>query len=109
MGRSPSHHSLLILASLADGDRHGYAIKKEVARRTDGEVRLGSTSLYRLLAQLLDDGLIIERQRATDDDDDRRRRYYRLTPAGRRAVASELARLERMLLAVRPALGRRTP
>ena len=107
MGRAPSHHSLLILASLAEGERHGYAIKKDVARRTGGEVRLGSTSLYRLLAQLLDEGLIIER-RAADDDDDQRRRYYRLAAAGRRALASELARLERMLLAARPAIGRRT-
>lgn len=106
MGRSPSHHSLLILASLAEGERHGYAIKKDVARRTDGEVRLGSTSLYRLLAQLLDDGLIAER-RAADEDDDQRRRYYRLTAAGRRALAAEVARLERMLLAARPAAGRR--
>lgn len=106
MGRGPSHHSLLILASLAEDDRHGYAIKKDVARRTGNEVRLGSTSLYRLLAQLLDEGLIAERRAAATDDDDPRRRYYRLMPAGRRALAAELARLERVLGAARPAIGR---
>jgi DNA-binding PadR family transcriptional regulator len=105
MVRTPPPHALLILASLADGDRHGYAIKKDVTRRTDGEVRLGSTSLYRLLAQLLDEGLITERGSAGDDDDPRRR-YYRITPAGRRALALELARLERVLVAARPAAGR---
>jgi DNA-binding PadR family transcriptional regulator len=105
MVRTPPPHALLILASLADGERHGYAIKKDVTRRTDGEVRLGSTSLYRLLAQLLDEGLLTERQAAADDDDPRRR-YYRLTPGGRRALAAELARLERVLVAARPAAGR---
>jgi DNA-binding PadR family transcriptional regulator len=108
MGRSPSHHSLLILSSLADGDRHGYAIKKDIARRTGGETDLGSTTLYRLLAQLLDEGLVVERP-DLDADADERRRCYRLTPSGRRALAAEVARLERLLLAARPAGGRRLP
>ena len=103
MGRTPSHHALLILSALADEDRHGYAIKKDVERRMDGELRLGSTSLYRLLAQLLDAGLITERPGAGDDDP--RRRYYRLTALGRRELASELSRLQRVLSAARA--GRR--
>lgn len=107
MGRAPSHHAVLILASVADGERHGYAIKKEVERRTSGDVRLGSTSLYRLLAQLLDDGLIAERAPAASEAD-QRRRYYRITSPGRRALAAELDRLERVLLAARPAAQRRT-
>jgi DNA-binding PadR family transcriptional regulator len=103
MGRNPSHHALLILSALADEDRHGYAIKKDIERRTDGEVRMGSTSLYRLLAQLLDAGLIAERAGAQDDDP--RRRYYRLTALGRRELAAELSRLQRVLTAARA--GRR--
>lgn len=106
MVRTPPPHALLILASLAEDDRHGYAIKKDVARRTGGDVRLGSTSLYRLLAQLLDESLIAERPAAAGEDDDPRRRYYRVTVAGRRALASELARLERLIVAARPAAGR---
>ena len=106
MGRTPSQHALLILASLTEADRHGYAIKKDVLRRSQNDVRLGSTTLYRLLGQLLDDGLITERPSAADDDP--RRRCYRITPAGRRALASELARLERILLAARPAIHGRT-
>jgi DNA-binding PadR family transcriptional regulator len=104
MGIASSQHALLILSALAEEDRHGYAIKKEVERRMDGELRLGSTSLYRLLAQLLDEGLIAER--AADTDDDPRRRYYRITSAGRRELAAELARLQRVLAAAR--VSRRT-
>lgn len=106
MGRAPSHHAVLILSSLAEEDRHGYAIKKDVERRTAGEVHLGSTSLYRLLGQLLDEKLITELP--TTDEDDVRRRYYRITPAGRRSLATELARLERLLLAARAAARRAT-
>jgi DNA-binding PadR family transcriptional regulator len=108
MGRAPSHHAFLILSSLADGERHGYAIKKDITRRTTGETRLGSTSLYRLLAQLLDQSLIAECA-GPDASADERRRCYRITAAGRRALAAELARLERLLLAARPAGSRRTP
>jgi DNA-binding PadR family transcriptional regulator len=106
MGRAPSHHGILILSSLAEDDRHGYAIKKDVERRTAGEVVLGSTSLYRLLGQLLDDKLIAELPSAASDDP--RRRYYRITPPGRRALAAELGRLERVLIAARSAARRTT-
>jgi DNA-binding PadR family transcriptional regulator len=106
MGRTPSHHALLILSSLAAGDRHGYAIKKEIARRTNGETALGSTTLYRLLGQLLDQGLIVERADPAAETDERRR-CYRLTASGKRALAAEVARLERLLLATRSAGGRR--
>lgn len=108
MGIETSQSALLILSSLAEAERHGYAIKKDVARRTGGEVRLRSTSLYRLLAQLLDDGLIEERP-SGDALDDQRRRPYRITPAGKRALTSGLARLERVLQAAQPATGRRAP
>jgi DNA-binding PadR family transcriptional regulator len=107
MASDSSPRSLLILASLADGERHGYAIKKDVAARTGGEVRLGSTTLYRLLGQLLDDGLIEESDaRPAAHLDDERRRYYRITAAGKRSLTSELRRLERLVLAARPSLAR---
>jgi DNA-binding PadR family transcriptional regulator len=109
MASDSSPRSLLILASLADGERHGYAIKKDVATRTGGEVRLGSTTLYRLLGQLLDDGLIEESDdRPAAHLDDERRRYYRITTAGKRSLAAELRRLERLVLAARPSLAARS-
>jgi DNA-binding PadR family transcriptional regulator len=108
MASSPNHNALLILASLADADRHGYAIKKDVAERTGGEVRLGSTTLYRLLGQLLDSGLIAEaKTRPAPQLDDERRRYFHITAGGRRALAAELRLLERVVTAVRPALAPR--
>jgi DNA-binding PadR family transcriptional regulator len=108
MGRQPSYNAVLILASLSTADRHGYAIKKDIAERSGGEVRLGSTTLYRLLGQLLDEGLIEETSsRPAPQLDDERRRYFRVTAAGRQALASEARLLERVLLAVRPALAPR--
>jgi DNA-binding PadR family transcriptional regulator len=107
MASDSSPRSLLILASLAEGERHGYAIKKDVAARTGGEVRLGSTTLYRLLGQLLDEGLIEESDaRPVAHLDDERRRYYRITAAGKRSLTAELKRLERLVLAARHSLAR---
>jgi DNA-binding PadR family transcriptional regulator len=82
-----------ILLSLADCERHGYAIIKDVAERMDGATRLTASTLYAALKRLLDDGLIEERP-APPDDTDPRRRYYRLTRAGRAAGRAEAARLE---------------
>ena len=89
---------LHILLSLADGDKHGYAIIKEVRRRTDGEVELGASSLYAVLKRLLADQLVLETEERPDPTlDDERRRYYRLTPLGREVAVAELRRLESVL------------
>jgi DNA-binding PadR family transcriptional regulator len=107
MGGAPNFRALLILLSLADGDRHGYAIRKDVAARSGGDVTLGSSTLYRLLGELLDDGLIEDSEiRPAPQYDDERRRYFRLTAAGRRALTVEFRRLERVLQAMKPALSR---
>jgi DNA-binding PadR family transcriptional regulator len=89
------------MVSLAEGDRHGYAIIKEIAERTDGAQRLGAGTLYAILKRLLDDGLIAERQSGTAETEDARRRYYRLTPRGRRVARAEVERLERDVAAAR--------
>jgi DNA-binding PadR family transcriptional regulator len=96
-------NAMLILSSLADGERHGYAIRKDIERRTGEDVRLGVTTLYRLLKQLLDGGLVEESEhRPAPALDDERRRYYRITAAGRRALTAEIRRMERVLAAARP-------
>src|ERR671912_1586596 len=83
------------LVSLADGDKHGYAILKEIAGRTDGAVRMSAGTLYALLSRASADGLIVESDERPDFAlDDERRRYYRLTPLGRRVAAAEIERLE---------------
>lgn len=96
-----------ILLSVAGEARHGYAIRQEVERRTDGAVRLWPATLYGMLAQLSADGLIEETEAPGGVEADPRRRYYELTPAGRRALAHEAARLDRLarLARARLALG----
>lgn len=84
-----------ILVALADGEKHGYAIGKEVAARTGGQVQLRAATLYTVIKRLLDNGFIDESMARPDpESDDERRRYYRLTPRGRKAAESEASRLE---------------
>jgi len=83
-----------ILLALADEDRHGYAIMKEVASATDGQIRLGPGTLYGAIKKLLLDGLIEEADERPDPSlDDARRRYYRLTKHGARIASAEAGRL----------------
>ena len=94
-----------ILLALAAGERHGYAIMREVDDLTGGAQRLGPGSLYGSIKRLLADGLIEESgERPDPAADDERRRYYRLTDLGRRAAGAEARRLE---VLVRAARGRR--
>src|SRR5215207_6683320 len=84
-----------ILVALADGEKHGYAIGKEVARRTEGQTILRAATLYTVIKRLLDEGLVAESVARPDQAlDDERRRYYRLSDRGRKAAEAEAARLE---------------
>ena len=94
-----------ILLALAGGERHGYAIMREVDVLTDGAQRLGPGSLYGSIKRMLADGLIEEcGERPDPAADDERRRYYRHTDLGRRAAGAEARRLETLVVAAR---GRR--
>lgn len=88
-----------ILAVLAGGDLHGYAILAEVRVLSEGWVRLGTGTMYGALERLRDAGCI----EVSGDDvvDGRARRYYRLTEHGRGVLASELQRRARLLAAAR--------
>jgi DNA-binding PadR family transcriptional regulator len=84
--------------SLADADRHGYALIQDIAERTAGGVRLGAGTLYRTVQRLLEDGLILETEERPDPDDhDERRRYYRITPFGRAVARAEADRLAELV------------
>ena len=84
---------LLLLVSLAAGEKHGYALRKDVTARSGGDVRLGPATLYRTLAQMLEEGTIEESgRRPAPELDDERRRYYRLTDRGRRLLDAEVGR-----------------
>lgn len=91
-----------ILLALAEGERHGYAIGKDIAHVTEGAIRLGTATLYRQLKQMLTDGWIVEMEYA--EEDAMGRRYYRLTPRGRKVLRAEA---ERMRNVVRVAENRR--
>ncbi len=84
-----------ILLALADQERHGYAIQRDVLDRTDGQLMLWPAMLYRSLASLVDQGLITPADDPSDEPPDERRQYYRITPAGRGRLAEEAERLTR--------------
>ena len=91
-----------ILVVLSGGDRHGYAILREVAEISEGKLSLGPTSLYRTIRTMLENGWITElAESPLSDNDDERRRYYRLTQAGIKVLKDEVARLESLLSIVR--------
>lgn len=87
-----------ILVSLADHERHGYAVMQDVRERTGGAIRLSPSTLYATIRRLLEDGLIEElAERPDPDHDDERRRYYRLTTLGRAVARAEARRLEQLV------------
>ncbi len=91
-----------VMLAVADRDRHGYAIIKDVSARTAGRVELGTGTLYGIIKRLLAEGIAVESlRRPPADSNDERRRYYRLTPFGRKVLAAETARLENMVTAAR--------
>jgi DNA-binding PadR family transcriptional regulator len=91
-----------ILVALADEDRHGYAVIKDVAARTGGALQLSPGTLYRSVERMVQQGLIRETSsRPAKDMDDERRRYYRLTPFGRAVAMAESRRLAQLLALAR--------
>jgi DNA-binding PadR family transcriptional regulator len=85
---------LQILLTLDDGERHGYAILKEIEETTEGRMRLAPSPFYRKLKRLTEKGLVEEsEERPAPELDDERRRYYRLTPLGALVLRAEARRL----------------
>ncbi|HEY2908409.1 MAG TPA: PadR family transcriptional regulator [Vicinamibacterales bacterium] len=86
-----------ILLALADGDRHGYGIIREIEERTSGAVRLGTGTLYTAIARLEELELVEPSTRRPRTGDDERRKYYRLTDVGAAVLHAETARLEALV------------
>jgi DNA-binding PadR family transcriptional regulator len=83
-----------IMLVLADEDRHGYDIMREIANATDGKIQMGPGTLYGTIKRMLQGGLIVETDERPDPAlDDSRRRYYRLTNLGQQVLAAEVERL----------------
>lgn len=89
--KKPWFHILLIVA---EGPAHGAEIQRRVIERTDGEVRLYPVTLYRSLDELAGAGLIEETASPGPEQHNEKRRYYRITSAGREALAAEAEALE---------------
>ena len=84
---------LLILLSLAERPRHGYAILQDTQQMSGGRVRLSTGTLYGALGRLLEDGWI---ERFESDDQSRGKQSYRLTAVGRRNLQAEVSRLKQL-------------
>lgn len=84
---------LLILLSLAEQPRHGYAILQDTEAMSHGRVRLSTGTLYGALRRLLDEGWI---ERFKEQNNPRGRQAYRLTPLGRRNLQMEVSRLKQL-------------
>ena len=87
-----------LLLSLCEGERHGYALKREIVRRTGGALNPGPGVLYGSINRLVEQGLIEESDERPDPHlDDERRRYYRITPFGVRVARAETERMRQLV------------
>jgi DNA-binding PadR family transcriptional regulator len=84
-----------VLLALADGEKHGYAVLKEIEQRTSGQVVLSTGTLYGIIKRLLADGMIRESAAGSDQ----RRTAYRLTAFGRKVALAEAERLRELVAA----------
>jgi DNA-binding PadR family transcriptional regulator len=94
-------HVFQILLSLLEGELHGYALFKDITERTDGEVVLGTSTLYAAVQRLVKEGFLKEADPPAEDESrGPPRKYFRITRAGRalaRAEAQRVGRLHRQV------------
>ena len=108
MAKITSHHQPLtpavfhILLALADGEKHGYSIMKDVEKQTEGKIKMGPGTLYGSIKRMLTAGFIEETDDRPDPAlDDERRRYYRLSDLGLKVLRVESQRLEQAVKVAR--------
>jgi DNA-binding PadR family transcriptional regulator len=101
--RTMQEATFLILTALASGSQHGYGIIADVAKISDGRVRLRAGTLYAALDRLRLDGLVrVDREEIVDN---RLRRYYQLTTEGSAQLAAEATRFRANAAAAFARLG----
>jgi len=79
------HLDLLLLAVLADGPAHGYAVIESLRTRSDGVFHLPEGTIYPALHRLENQGLL---RSQWSEDGARRKRIYQVTPKGQKALAA---------------------
>jgi DNA-binding PadR family transcriptional regulator len=89
--------TLYILLSLRGGEKHGYAILKDVTELSDRRLRLSTGTLYGALYRLVDQGLI---EQVGSKNGARGKKAYRLTRSGLEVFDAEISRIKRLLLTV---------
>ena len=111
--REPTY---FILLSLASGQKHGYAIMKDVEELSLGKLKLSTSTLYEALARLLDQGLILRvsedepaaqnaQAQAAGDRPGRPRKEYSMSAIGRWVLDAETARMQALIAAARGRVG----
>jgi PadR family transcriptional regulator PadR len=91
--------TLQILLALGDGPLHGYGIKQDIADRTNGQVNLGSGTLYEAIQRLEGWGWIEEVPTPAEEPPSGgpQRRFFALTAAGKEVLGEELRRLDEIV------------
>ncbi len=97
--------TFLILLSLAEGEKHGYAILKDVTELSQERVILSTGTLYEALVRLLDQALIERIDTQEVQHPGKARKAYRLTLKGQRVIEAETVRLQNLLAVARRRLG----
>ena len=86
-----------ILLSLGDGEKHGYAILKDVQALNDGARRLSVSTLYETLSRLLEQGMVERLDAGEIPASPRLRKVYRLSRLGRHALEAETQRMQHLV------------
>jgi transcriptional regulator len=94
----PGTLDMLILKTLRNGPMHGYGVVESIQRTSEDVLRVEEGALYPALHRLELRGLLASEWGASENN--RRAKYYRLTGAGRRQLAEEAARWNRMAAAI---------
>jgi transcriptional regulator len=96
------HLDLLLLAVLADGPAHGYAVIESLRQRSGGTFDLPEGTIYPALHRLEHDGLLSSQW---SEDSARRKRVYRVTPKGQQALATRQEEWRQFARAVNSTVG----
>src|SRR6266700_898109 len=89
---------LLILRTLLLGPAHGHAIAKAIERNSEDVLQVEQGSLYPALHRLIKRGWISAEDGASENN--RRAKFYRLTPRGRRQLAVETTKWDKLARAI---------
>lgn len=97
-GLLPGTVDLIILKTLTEGPRHGFAVSRAIARRSDGVLELQDGALYQALHRMEESGWVEAEWGVSEKG--RRAKFYRLTDAGREQLGEEAGFWRRYAAAV---------